>query len=40
MSVFPFAARVAIPVICAVGPLLPLPVWAADLQYVASRSPK
>lgn len=34
MNLFPFAARAAIPVICVVGPLLPPPVWTADLQYV------
>ena len=34
MNLFPFAARVAIPVMCLVGPLLPPAVWAADVQYV------
>ncbi len=34
MSLFPFAARVAISVMCLVGPLLPPTVWAADVQYV------
>jgi hypothetical protein len=34
MNLFSFAARVAIPVICVVGLLLPPPVWAADVQYV------
>jgi hypothetical protein len=34
MNLFPFAARVVIPVICVAGLLLPRPVWAEDVQYV------
>jgi hypothetical protein len=34
MNLFPFAARVAIPVISIVGLLLVPSVWAADVQYV------
>lgn len=34
MILFPFAARVAIPVVCVVGLLLPPSVRAADVQYV------
>ena len=34
MNLLLSAARVAIPVVCAAGLLLPPPAWAADLQYV------
>ncbi len=34
MNLVPFAARAAIPVVCAVGLFLPPPVWAADVEYV------